>query len=188
MRALPIAVSALTALVATLTLTACDDGGSGDKGGEKADNSASPARSSAGSTACKADQVGQEVAASEAPAAGDTGSVSVTLTNRSGADCTLEGFPRVDLTAGGTSWTLDPEEDAQPEKLTLKADETTAFTITYVRGPAGDANKGAAVTTVKFGLPGAGVDLSFPWKYGEVALRSASEPDASVGPLQRAGD
>lgn len=89
MRALPIAVSALTALVAALALTACDDGGSGDEGGKKADSSAS----SAGSSACKADQVGQEVAASEAPAAGDTGSVSVTLTNRSGGDCTLEGFP-----------------------------------------------------------------------------------------------
>ncbi|MEU9784293.1 DUF4232 domain-containing protein [Streptomyces phaeochromogenes] len=186
MRARPIAVSALTALVATLALTACDDGGSGSggKGDKKADSSASPA----GSTACKADQVGQEVAASEAPAAGDTGSVSVTLTNRSGGDCTLEGFPRVDLTAGGTTWSLAPEESAQPEKLTLKPDETTAFTITYVRGPAGDAAKGAAVKTVKFGLPGAGTDLSFPWKYGEVALRSESEPDASVGPLQRAGD
>ncbi|WP_327395835.1 DUF4232 domain-containing protein [Streptomyces phaeochromogenes] len=184
MRARPIAVSALTALVATLALTACDDEGSGGKGNKKADSSASPA----GSTACKADQVGQEVAASEAPAAGDTGSVSVTLTNRSGDDCTLEGFPRVDLTAGGTTWSLAPEESAKPEKLTLKPEETTAFTITYVRGPAGDAAKGAAVKTVKFGLPGAGADLSFPWKYGEVALRSASEPDASVGPLQRAGD
>jgi len=187
MRARPIAVSALTALVAVLALTACDDEGSGDKGdkgNKKADSSASPA----GSTACKADQVGQEVAASEAPAAGDTGSVSVTLTNRSGGDCTLEGFPRVDLNAGGTTWSLTPEESAKPEKLTLKPDETTAFTITYVRGPAGDATKGAAVQTVKFGLPGAGTDLSFPWKYGEVALRSESEPDASVGPLQRAGD
>ena len=187
MRARPIAVSALTALMAVLALTACDGEGSGDKGdkgNKKADSSASPA----GSTACKADQVGQEVAASEAPAAGDTGSVSVTLTNRSGGDCTLEGFPRVDLNAGGTTWSLTPEESAKPEKLTLKPDETTAFTITYVRGPAGDATKGAAVQTVKFGLPGAGTDLSFPWKYGEVALRSESEPDASVGPLQRAGD
>ncbi|MEV2193209.1 DUF4232 domain-containing protein [Streptomyces phaeochromogenes] len=187
MRARPIAVSALTALVAALALTACDDEGSGakgNKGNKKADSSASAARS----TACEADQVGQEVAASEAPAAGDTGSVSVTLTNRSGGDCTLEGFPRVDLTAGGTTWSLAHEESAKPEKLTLKPDETTAFTITYVRGPAGDATKGAAVKTVKFGLPGAGADLSFPWKYGEVALRSESEPDASVGPLQRAGD
>ncbi|MFI6278224.1 DUF4232 domain-containing protein [Streptomyces sp. NPDC050988] len=187
MRARPIAVSVLTALVAALALTACDDEGSGDKGNKgtkKADSSASAARS----TACKADQVGQEVAASEAPAAGDTGSVSVTLTNRSGGDCTLEGFPRVDLDAGGTTWSLTPEESAKPEKLTLKPDETTAFTITYVRGPAGDATKGAAVTTVKFGLPGEGTDLSFPWKYGEVALVSESEPDASVGPLQRAGD
>ena len=184
MRALPIAVTALTALVATLTLTACDDEGSGDK----ATANSAGSTASADSTACKAGQVGQQVAAGEAPAAGDTGNVSVTLTNRSGADCTVKGFPRVDLKAGGTSWSLAPEKSAKPEKLTLKPDETTAFTITYVRGPAGDPEKGAAVKTVKFGLPGAGTDLSFPWKYGEVALRSESEPDASVGPFQRAGD
>jgi hypothetical protein len=182
MRALPIAVTALAAAL-TLTLTACEDDGSGD-GDKEPTKSAAPADS----TACKADQLGRQVAANEAPAAGDTGNVSVTLTNRSGADCTLEGFPGVDLYAGGTSRTVPAEEGAQPEKLTVKPDETASFTITYVRGPAGDTEKSAAVKTVKFSLPGAGDDLSFAWEYGEVALRSESEPDASVSPFQRAGD
>ncbi|BCL29762.1 DUF4232 domain-containing protein [Streptomyces aurantiacus] len=183
MRTLPIAVTALAATL-TLTLTACggdDDGSGGDKktGGEKKTSS---------STACPADKLSQEVVASEAPAAGDTGTVSVTLTNGSGADCTLKGFPTVELNAGTTSWAVAPEKSAEPEKLTVKQDETAGFTITYVRGPAGDAEKGAAATTVKCELPGADGELSFAWKYGEVALKSASKPDASVTPLQRTGD
>ncbi|MDQ1037858.1 hypothetical protein QFZ75_004274 [Streptomyces sp. V3I8] len=183
MRTLPIAVTALAATLA-LTLSACggdDSGGGGDK--KKTDSKASSSP-----TACAGDGLGQEVVASEAPAAGDTGTVSVTLTNGTGADCTLEGFPTVGLEAGGTTLPVAPEKSAQPEKLTVKQDETVGFTITYVRGPADDAAKGAAVATATFGLPGADAELSFPWKYGEVALRSATEPDASVTALQRAGD
>ncbi|KAA0935799.1 MULTISPECIES: DUF4232 domain-containing protein [Streptomyces] len=182
MRTLPIAVTALAATLA-LTLSACggDDGGGGDK--EKSDG-----KSGGSPTVCAGDGLDREVAASEAPAAGDTGTVSVTLTNGTGADCTLEGFPAVGLEAGGTTLEVAPEKSAQPEKLTVKQDETVGFTITYVRGPAGDAAKGAAVETAKFELPGADAALSFPWKYGEVALRSATEPDASVTPLQRTGD
>ncbi|WP_328495626.1 DUF4232 domain-containing protein [Streptomyces sp. NBC_00414] len=184
MRTLPIAVTALAATLA-LTLTACggDDGDGGDKktGGGKNGSSAS-------STACAADKLGQEVVASEAPAAGDTGTVSVTLTNGSGADCTLKGFPTVGLDAGGTALSVAPEKSAEPEKLTVQKDETVGFTITYVRGPAGDAQKAAAVKTVEYKLPGADAELSFAWKYGEVSLRSEGEPDASVTPVQRTGD
>jgi hypothetical protein len=182
MRTLPIAVTALAATL-TLTLTACggDDDGSG--GDEKTSG-----KKTSSSTACPADKLGQEVVASEAPAAGDTGTVSVTLTNGTGADCTLEGFPTVELSTGTTAWPVAPEKSAEPEKLTVKQDETAGFTITYVRGPAGDADKGAAATTAKFKLPGADGELSFAWKYGEVALGSASKPDASVTPLQRTGD
>ncbi|MFE7075696.1 DUF4232 domain-containing protein [Streptomyces sp. NPDC057620] len=184
MRTLPIAVTALAATLA-LTLTACggDDGGGGD---DKSSGSGKDTSSSA----CAAGELSQEVVASEAPAAGDTGTVSVSLTNGSGADCTLKGFPTVGLDAGGTSLSVAQEKAAEPEKLTVKKDETVGFTITYVRGPAGDAGKAVAVTTAKFALPGAEGELSFAWKYGEVALRGAggSEPDASVTPLQRTGD
>ncbi|PSM41659.1 hypothetical protein C6Y14_20540 [Streptomyces dioscori] len=185
MRTLPIAVTALAATLA-LTLTACggDDGGGGD-------NKSSGSKKDASSSACAADGLAQEVVASEAPAAGDTGTVSVSLTNGSGADCTLKGFPTVGLDVGGTALSVAPEKSAVAEKLTVKKDETVGFTITYVRGPAGDAEKAAAVTAAKFTLPGADGELSFAWKYGEVALRGAGgggEPDASVTPLQRTGD
>ncbi|MFE9682632.1 DUF4232 domain-containing protein [Streptomyces sp. NPDC006285] len=182
MRTLPIAVTALAATL-TLTLTACggDDGGGGDKktSGKRSGSSA-PA-------ACAADKLGQEVAASEAPAAGDTGTVSVTLTNGSGADCILEGFPSVTLKAG-SSLSVPSEESAEPEKLTVQQEETVGFTITYVRGPAGDPAKAAAVKTTQYVLPGTDTELSFPWEYGEVALQSGTEPNASVTPLQRTGD
>ncbi|MGP4052160.1 DUF4232 domain-containing protein [Streptomyces sp. 2A115] len=181
MRALPIAVAALAA---ALTLTGCSDSDSENGSGDKNTADKKPSAS----TACQADQVGTQVAANEAPAAGDTGNVSVTLTNRSGADCTLEGFPGIGLNAGSESRTVPADKAAQPEKLTVKPEEAVTFTITYVRGTAGDTEKSAAVKTVKFSLPDATDELSFAWKYGEVALRTASEPDASVTPFQRAGD
>ncbi|GGX64929.1 DUF4232 domain-containing protein [Streptomyces fructofermentans] len=200
MRTLPVAATALAAALA-LTLTACDSGGSGTgknrkrSGSDSADsgngsNGTGGGSAAGGSSAraCKPGQFTQEVAANEAPAAGDTGNVSVTLTNTSNAGCTLNGFPEVGLTGGGGSWTVGREQSAQPEKLTVRPAEAATFTLTYVRGPKGDAQKGAAVQDAAFKLPGAGTELSFPWKFGEVALRAAGEPDATVTPFQRAGD
>lgn len=187
MRAIPIAV---TALIAALTLTACGDGGDGDSDGDGGTKATASAAAVA-STACKVGQVGMEVGpASAAPAAGDTGIVPVTITN-TGAQCTLEGFPGVDLNAGDASATVAGDEAAQPEKLTLAKDDTATFTVTYVRGEAADANSLDA-KTVKVSLPGATTTQDFPWSYGPVAGKSGKTatdaPDASVSPFQHAGD
>lgn len=183
MRAIPIAV---TALVAALTLTACSN--SGDTSGGDSDTKATASATAAAATACEIGQVGLEAGpASEAPAAGDTGIVPFTITN-SGDQCTLEGFPVIDLNAGEASATVAGDEAAQPEKLTLAKDGTATFTITYVRGEAADANTLDA-KTVKISLPGATATKDFPWSYGPVAGKTdASDPDASVSPFQRAGD
>ncbi|WP_371598962.1 DUF4232 domain-containing protein [Streptomyces sp. NBC_00564] len=185
MRAIPIAV---TALVAALTLTACSDGGGSDGGGSDTKATASATDAAAAATACEIGQVGLEVGpASEAPAAGDTGIVPFTITN-SGDQCTLEGFPVIDLNAGESSATVAGDEAAQPEKLTLAKDDTATFTITYVRGDAADA-KSLDAKTVKISLPGATTTKDFPWSYGPVAGKTeASDPDASVSPFQHAGD
>ncbi|MET9380873.1 DUF4232 domain-containing protein [Streptomyces sp. NPDC002928] len=177
MRAMPITVAALTA---ALLLTACDSGG------DTTDEKTTTSKSS--STACKIDGVGVEVGpVNAAPAAGDTGNVSVTITN-TGSECTLDGFPAVGLSAGSTSATVPQDEAAQAQKLTLAKDATASFTITYVRGEAGGA-KSLAVKTVKFSLPGASATHSFEWSYGDVALKDgADEPDASVSAFQQAGD
>ncbi|MEU1042139.1 DUF4232 domain-containing protein [Streptomyces sp. NPDC005551] len=176
MRALPIAV---TVLAAALTLTACDDSGTDD----------ADTKPSAASGACTADQVRVEVGpGNAAPAAGDTGNIPVTVTNQGSGDCSVRGFPEVGLHNGSDSWTVAPQEGANPVKVKLKADEAATFTITYVRGPEGDSAKSADVKTVKIGLPGATAAKSFPWEYGPVALRGKSEPDTSVSPFQTAGD
>jgi hypothetical protein len=180
MRALPIAV---VAAAAALTLTACDSGGSSSDsdGGKKA----STASSAAASTACKIDQIGIQVGpANAAPAAGDTGNVPVTLTNK-GAECTLQGFPTVKVQDGGTSTDVPEEKSATPPKQTLAASGTASFTITYVRGTAGDG-KSLAATTLKIGLPGAATTQSFKWSYGPLAGKT--DPNASVSSFQPAGD
>ncbi|WP_324784523.1 DUF4232 domain-containing protein [Streptomyces sp. H51] len=174
MRATSITVAALAA---ALLLTACDDGGSdgGDKGTPKTGG------------ACTLDGLGVQVAASPAPTAGDTGNVTVTLTNR-GTECTLTGLPGVDLHAGSSSAAVPADQAAEGQKLTLAKGTTASFTLTYVRGEAGGA-KSLPVKTATFTLPGSSADHSFTWSYGDVAVKGdAGAPDASVTGFQQTGD
>ncbi|MFD8736347.1 DUF4232 domain-containing protein [Streptomyces sp. NPDC059618] len=184
MRALPIAV---TVLAAALSLTSCG-GGSGSTGTSGKSGDASGSAKKAGAAACAIGDTGIQVGpANAATAAGDTGNVPVTLTNK-GARCTLKGFPGLTVAAGGTSAAIPADKSAAPEALTLAKGDTASFTITYVRGAEGDA-KTLAAKTLKIALPGAATTQSFPWSYGPVAGKgSASEPNASVTPFQPAGD
>ncbi|MGW0818812.1 DUF4232 domain-containing protein [Streptomyces viridiviolaceus] len=168
----PLAVTA--AVAAALALTACDDGG-GDATDDRRGG------------ACRIGAVDVRTAASPAPAAGDTGTVAVTVTN-TGSACTLDGFPAVTLTAGGTSARVLPDEAATAQRLTLDRDTAASFTLTYVRGETGDAAS-LAVRSAEFALPGATATHRFTWPYGDVALKGGeSGPDATVGAFQRAGD
>jgi hypothetical protein len=180
MRAVPITV---TALAAAFLLTACGGGDDSSSGGEE-----SKAASGSGSgSACAAGDLGMEVGpVNAAPAAGDTGNVTVTVTNN-GAECTLEGFPKVGLEADGTTATVPHDAAAEAQKLTLPKQGTASFTITYVRAKEG-GSQGLAVKTVKYGLPEGSADQSFPWSYGDVALKDEKTPDASVSAFQQAGD
>ena len=177
MRVVPITV---TALAAALLLTACS---SGDDGGSK---DAGDSKSKAAGSACAFGDLGQEVGPVDAaPAAGDTGNVTVTLTNK-GAECTLDGFPTVTLEAGGTSASVGKDPAAEAQKLTVAEQGTVTFTIAYTRGESGA--KSLAVKTVKYGLPGADGTGSFTWSYGDVVLKGADAPDATVSTFQQAGD
>ena len=174
MRATPITVAALAA---ALLLTACDSSG-GDSG--------SADKNKAGG-ACTLDAVGVQVAASAAPSAGDSGNVTVTLTNR-GSKCTLNGFPAVDLEGDKASGAVPAAKAAKAQKLSLAKGATASFTITYVRGEAG-GKESLPVKTAKFTLPGSSAGHSFAWSYGEVAVTGgAGAPNASVSPFQQAGD
>ncbi|MFJ9541826.1 DUF4232 domain-containing protein [Streptomyces sp. NPDC101225] len=177
MRATPVAVAALCA---ALLLSACGTGG-GDGGG----GGNGKAATSGG--ACTLDGVGVQVAASAAPSAGDSGDVTVTLTNH-GSTCTLDGFPAVRLQAGGTTSTVPSDPAARARKLTLAKAATASFTITYVRGEAG-GERSLAVEKATFGLPGSSAGHDIAWSYGEVALTDgADRPNASVTAFQQAGD
>ncbi|MEV7001975.1 DUF4232 domain-containing protein [Streptomyces sp. NPDC093982] len=171
----------VAALAAALLLTACDDGGAGD--GKTQDSKAD--------SACVGELAVEFGPANAAPAAGDTGNVPVTVTNRSGGTCVLTGLPTVEFDAGGTSTSVAADEavgDAASTKTTLVKEASTSFTLTYVRGEEG-GSKSLGVETVKVRLPGSGKTQSFKWSYGDVALKSDGKaPDASVSGFQRTGD
>lgn len=180
MRTTPIAVPA--ALAALLLLTACDSAG-GD-GGEDGDGKRE-------NTACSVDTVSMEVGpASVAPAAGDTGEVTVGFTNRSAA-CTLDGFPGATLVGTGDSATLDvpPAEGAKAQELTLAKGESASFTLTYERGTRRDGAFDAE--KLRVGLPGdtsGSAIRTFPWTYGPVAYADRGGHRISVGAYQQVGD
>ena len=182
MRTFPLTLAA--ALAATVLLTGCSDDASG--GGDDVKNADRPS-----DAACALGDMGVEVGAGAAPAAGDTGTVTVTLTNK-GATCTLKGFPGVDLLADDKTTSVSPDEGAKAQSLTLVKGGTTSFTITYVRGEAGSP-KSLAVRKASFTLPGAPEDAhELTWSYGEVARRDGSgsggAAEASVSGFESSGD
>ncbi|MET9759620.1 DUF4232 domain-containing protein [Streptomyces sp. NPDC006372] len=169
------------ALTATLLLTACDDGKTAGGDTKNADRPAG--------SACAIGDMDVEVGAGAAPAAGDTGTVTVTLTNK-GAQCTLKGFPGVDLMADDSTTSVSPDEGAKAQSLTLGKGGTTSFTITYVRGEA-NSPKSLPVRKASFTLPGATRDAhTLTWSYGEVARRDGESgaAQASVSGFESSGD
>jgi hypothetical protein len=178
MRAVRFATLPVTALAATLALTACGSGGDGGDGGDGKPRAGEP---------CAIESVRIAVGpANAAPAAGDTGNVPVTVTNP-GPECTLKGFPGVVLDTGDTTAAVQPEQGAQASELTLAEGASTSFTLTYVRGEAGAGS--LAVRTLRISLPGSAeqrnVDWSLP-QYGPVA--GTDTPQASITAFQQAGD
>ncbi|MFF9058714.1 DUF4232 domain-containing protein [Streptomyces sp. NPDC101213] len=177
MRAVPITV---TALAAAFLLTACGGGDDSASGDGKSTASA------AAGTACAAGDLTMAAGAvNAAPAAGDTGNLTVTVTN-GGKECTLEGFPKVGLEADGTTVPVPHDEAAEAQSLPLAEQATASFTITYVRGEDGEGS--LAAKTLTCGLADAPATESLDWSYGAVALKDGDEPDASVSAFQVAGD
>ncbi|MFG1671874.1 DUF4232 domain-containing protein [Streptomyces sp. Y7] len=166
----------VAALAAALVLTACDSGGGGDD-----------AQDSKADSLC-VDKLAVEFGpGNAAPAAGDTGNVPVTVTNRGGGKCTLDGLPVFAFEAGGTTTAVAPDQAAAGGKTTLTKGASTSFTLTYVMGEKG--GKGLAAQKAKVTLPGSAEAHSFKWSYGVVALKpDGKTPDASVSGFQRTGD
>ncbi|GGV70934.1 MULTISPECIES: DUF4232 domain-containing protein [Streptomyces] len=189
MRALPIRVAALAAaLTAALALTSCGhDGGTEDSHRDTGDSGDTGSKNT-DVAACRPDDVTLTAGpVSAAPAAGDTGQVPVTLTNR-GARCSLRGFPVVRLKSDSTTWAVPADRTSTPRDLTLATGDAALFTLTYVRGREGDGTSLPA-TSLTVALPGTAHGTSFSWSYGPVgATATAGTPDASVTAFQLAGD
>ncbi|SNX62990.1 uncharacterized protein DUF4232 [Streptomyces sp. TLI_55] len=179
MRALPLAAATLAA---AFLLTACSDDGGKDTGA-----SASPSAKAGG--ACTIEGLGVRVGpANAAPAAGDTGNVPVTLTNKSGATCTLDSLPGVDLIVGGNSVSVAADPAVTARKTSLAKGASVVFTLTYVRGEKG-SDRSLAVTSAEFNLTGSTKPYAFKWSYGDVALKKDGQtPDATVAGFQQSGD
>ncbi|MFJ4538923.1 DUF4232 domain-containing protein [Streptomyces tibetensis] len=176
MRTYPLTLAA--ALAATVLLTGCSSDDT--SGGDDVKNADRPSDS-----ACALGDMGVEVGAGAAPAAGDTGTVTVTLTNK-GARCTLKGFPGVDLLADDKTTSVSPDEGAKAQPLTLGKGGTTSFTITYVRGEAGSAES-LAVRKASFTLPGdTKTAHELTWSYGAVDWTEGKKP--SVSGFETSGD
>ncbi|MEV5873414.1 DUF4232 domain-containing protein [Streptomyces sp. NPDC052101] len=171
MRAIPLTV---TALAAALLLTACNN--SGSKSGDK------------NSSGCEIGGVSVQIgSASVAPKAGDTGEIPVSITNQS-KPCTLDKFAGVTLDTGSAKADVPVLKGAKAQKLKLAKGDSASFTISYVRGAAGDKTS-LDVKTVKITLPGTTASRSFPWSYGPVAGQSGTTgPNASVTAFQQVGD
>ncbi|QCD57353.1 DUF4232 domain-containing protein [Streptomyces hawaiiensis] len=175
MRTFPLTLAA--ALAATVLLTGCSDDTSG---GDDVKNADRPS-----DAACALGDMGVEVGDGAAPAAGDTGTVTVTLTNK-GAQCTLKGFPGVDLLADDKTTSVSPDKGAKAQTLTLGKGGTTSFTITYVRGEAGSAES-LDVHKASFTLPGdTRTAHELTWSYGEVSRTDGTQ--ASVSGFETSGD
>ncbi|MFE5814149.1 DUF4232 domain-containing protein [Streptomyces sp. NPDC056479] len=165
----------VAAVAAALLLTACDDGGDSKQ-------------NSKGGSDCVAELALEFGPGNAAPAAGDTGNVPVTVTNRGGGECVLDGLPTVEFAAGGTTAAVAPDAAVTAGRTTVAKGAATSFTLTYVRGADG-GGKGLAVKTAKVRLPGSAETHNFKWSYGVVALKSDGKtPDASVSGFQRSGD
>lgn len=167
----------VAALAAALLLTSCDSAGD-DKN----------TQDEAAGAGCVADLTVRFGPANAAPAAGDTGNVPVTVTNRGDAPCTVKGLPGVDLVAGDTTAAVPAADAASAGKATFAKGASLAFTLTYVRAEdGGDTSLAARSATVR--LPGAAKAESFKWAYGAVALKGDGRtPDASVTGFQQSTD
>ncbi|WP_416971568.1 DUF4232 domain-containing protein [Streptomyces sp. 4F14] len=181
MRAVPLRLS-VAALSAALLLSACSGGGDDDKNADGGTTPSAPA--AGGGSTCAVDKLDTQAGpVNAAPGVGDSGNVTFTITN-TGDECSLAGFPKLELKAGGTAVAVPQDPAAVAQTVTLPAQGTASFTITYTRG---DGDKAITATKLGFGLAEtSGKELD--WSYGAVVLKDEKTPDATVSGFQQAGD
>ncbi|MFF6811569.1 DUF4232 domain-containing protein [Streptomyces sp. NPDC012403] len=209
MRINKITIAAL-AVVAGLSLTACqnDDaatgqsdsstsssanGGSGS--GSSAQNTAkdSAAKDSAGENSgegqsatgkCRTDEL--EVTATDSTIEGDPeGSVAVEFTNGGGRDCTISGYAGVDLKTNAGSLSAERTGEQAPS-VTLKDGESVAFGITYPVNDSGGS--GIRITGLVVTPPDETKSVTLDWPgAASLPVTDGSGSSVQVGPIGSAG-
>ncbi|WP_320783429.1 DUF4232 domain-containing protein [Streptomyces sp. CRN 30] len=213
MRVRKLTLAAALAVVAGLSLTACngDDGTaqndsasaaasapSGDSasaspeqgGSAQAEGTGSTGSGSgtdteaAGSGACRTDEL--EVTAADTTITGDEqGSAAVTFANGGGHDCTLSGYAGVDLkTSEGQ---LSAERSGQAaDPVVLKDGESVSFNIAYPLNDSGGS--GVRVTGLVVTPPGETKSVTLDWPgAGSLPVTDGSGSAVTVGPMGSAG-
>ncbi|MFJ5832680.1 DUF4232 domain-containing protein [Streptomyces sp. NPDC093089] len=158
-------------------------GGSGGTGGTASGGTATESDAPAASGPCRTAGLGFAIApGSGAQAVGEQGAVVVELTNKSGAPCTLKGYPGVDL-VGDTTWSLPRQTSQTPRPVTLKPGATTTFTVTYQSYEEGS---GVELTPKRLVVtpPGETRSTTLTWDFSSVLLQDgATHPGSYVGPV-----
>ncbi|MFJ2739277.1 DUF4232 domain-containing protein [Streptomyces sp. NPDC087440] len=139
---------------------------------------------------CKTSALGFQVDPGGEPAdATAQGHVTITLTNKGTAPCSLNGYPGVDLmSAPGDTWSLTRQLSVKPKALTLDPGGDAYFTITYLpysaEGNTADAEFKTATITLT--PPGETQSKDLPWPHRTPLLKqdAATHPGTFVGPVQ----
>ncbi|WP_370147999.1 DUF4232 domain-containing protein [Streptacidiphilus sp. EB129] len=109
----------------------------------------------------------------------------VMVKNTSGHQCTMHGFPGVNLVNSGHSWSLGRDNQA-PVTLTLKPGDSTQFTVTFLPWTAEGnvASNNFAPTTLVITPPNETTSYDLPWRWGHVLLQdAATHPGTYIGPI-----
>jgi hypothetical protein len=119
----------------------------------------------------------------------------VTVTNTSGAPCTLNGFPDVDLVGTGENvvgttgaspnykWTLQ-HSSAAAATITLPPGGAGSFDITYLADAGGDPV--LKVDSIQLTLPGDSAHTAVAWNAAVMLQDMATHPGTYSGPFAAA--
>ncbi|MCX5200446.1 DUF4232 domain-containing protein [Streptomyces sp. NBC_00237] len=137
---------------------------------------------------CRTSALGFQVDPGGEATAQAQGKVTITLTNKGTAPCSLKGYPGVDLMSSpGDTWSLTRQTSVKPKALTLDPGGDAYFTITYLpysaEGNSKDAEFKAATITLT--PPGETESKDLPWPHRTPLLKqdAATHPGTYVGPV-----
>ncbi|WP_420311407.1 DUF4232 domain-containing protein [Streptomyces sp. YS-B37] len=158
--------------------------GSGSKGSGKTAGSGSGTGASAKTGKCLT--AGLKITAQDGTIGGDTdGTVVVTLTNRSGHDCTVAGYAGVDLktNAGSLSAKRTGQETVS---AVLKNGESTYFPVSYPLNTSGGS--GVRITGLVVTPPDETHSVTLAWPgAASLPVTDGSGSSVKVGPIGSAG-